>query len=158
LLRSIQAGVLFAENQRSILGLPAQKEKDDVMRIFTSLIIVSILMMVATPAWTDEAMHIVLCEQGDGVTDDQVEQMATKWFAAAKGVKGGENLVMRLNFPVAAKAGEIDVAMMLLTPNFSEWGAFMDNYPNSPAEDVDDEFEEFLDCGDGSLWESVAVK
>ena len=128
------------------------------MRIITSLIIVSILMMVAAPTWTYDLMQIILCEQADGVTDDQVEQMAAKWFAAAKGVKGGENLEMRLNFPVAAKAGEIDVAMMLLAPNFAEWGTFMDNYPDSAAEDVDDEYDEFIDCMDGSLWESVTVK
>jgi len=137
---------------------PAKQEKDDVMSIFIRLIIVSILMVVAAPAWTDAAMHIILCDQDEEVTDDQVEQIAAEWFKAAKAVKGGENLEFYLNFPIAAKSGEVDVAIMLKAPNFSEWGAFMDNYPGSAAEDIDDKYEDELDCGDGSLWESLKIE
>jgi hypothetical protein len=137
---------------------PADNEKDDAMRIFSQLIIVSILMMVATPAWTDAAMHVILCDQDEEVSDDQVETMAVEWFKAAKAVKGGENLKLYLNFPIAAKAGEVDLAMMLVAPNFAEWGAFMDNYPGSGAEAIDEQYEDDLDCGDGTLWESVQVE
>ena len=146
------------ENQRSILMVPPNKDKDDVMRIFTRLIIVSILMMVATPAWTDGVLHVVFCDQDEDVTDDQVEAIAEEWFKAAKAVKGGENIELRLNFPVAANSGEVDLAMMLIAPNFTEWGTFMDNYPNSAAEDIDDKYEDDLDCGDGVLWERVKVE
>ena len=128
------------------------------MKIFTRLIIVSILMMVAAPAWTDGVMHVVLCDQDEEVTDDQVEAIAAEWFKAAKAVKGGENLALRLNFPVAAKAGEVDVAIMLIAPSFAEWGAFMDNYAGSAAEDIDSKHQDGLDCANGTLWESFKVK
>jgi hypothetical protein len=115
-------------------------------------------MLFAAPVSADLATHIVLCDQDDDVTDDQVEAIVAEWYKAAKEVKGGENLELYLNFPIAAKAGEVDFAMMLLAPNFGEWGDFMDNYPESAAEDIDDKYEDELDCGDGTLWESVKIK
>jgi hypothetical protein len=107
------------------------------------MFMVSILMMLAAPVSADMATHILLCEQDDAVTDDQVEEIAAEWFKAAKAVKGGENL---------------ELSMMLIAPNFAEWGEFMDNYPESPAEDIDDRYENEIDCGDGALWESVKMK
>lgn len=122
------------------------------------MIIVSILMMAAAPAWSDAAMHVILCDQDEDVTDDQVEDIALEWFTAAKKIEGGENLRFLMNFPVAAKSGEVDLAMMLIAPNFKQWGEFMDNYPGSEAENIDDKYEDELDCGDGTLWESVEIK
>jgi len=119
---------------------------------------ISILMMVAAPAWSDAALHIVTCQQDDELTDEKLEAFSAEWLKAAKTVKGGENLTLRLNFPVAAKAGEVDVAVMLIAPSFAEWGAFMDNYAGSAAEDVDSKSQDGLDCADGTLWESFKVK
>lgn len=115
-------------------------------------------MMAAAPAWSDAAMHVILCDQDEDVTDDQVEDIALEWFTAAKKIEGGENLRFLMNFPVAAKSGEVDLAMMLIAPNFKQWGEFMDNYPGSEAENIDDKYEDELDCGDGTLWESVEIK
>jgi hypothetical protein len=128
------------------------------MKKFMLLMFVSMLMVVAAPAWSDSALHALTCEQDEEVSDDKVEAIAAEWFKAAKTVKGGENLQFFLNFPVAAKTGEVDVAMILIAPSFSEWGAFMDNYPGSAAEAVDDKYEDDLDCGNGTLWESVEIK
>ena len=128
------------------------------MRMITRLIFVSILFLIAVPASADLATYIILCDQDEDVTDDQVEAIAAEWFKAAKEVKGGDNLQLYLNFPIAAKSGEVDFAMMLIAPNFAEWGDFMDNYPESPAEDIDDKYEDEVDCGDATLWESVKMK
>ena len=119
---------------------------------------VSMLMVVAAPAWSDAALHALTCEQDEETSDEKVEAVAAEWFKAAKTVKGGENLQLFLNFPVAAKTGEVDVAMILIAPSFSEWGQFMDNYPGSAAEAIDDKYEDDLDCGNGTLWESVEIK
>jgi hypothetical protein len=128
------------------------------MKAFLGVIFVSILLMLAAPVSADLATYIVLCDQDEEVTDDQVEAYTAEWFKAAKGVKGGENLELYLNFPIAAKSGEVDFAMMLIAPNFGEWGDFMDNYPGSAAEDIDDKYEDDVDCGDGALWESLKIK
>lgn len=118
----------------------------------------SMLMMLAGPAWSDSAVHILNCEQDEETSDQQVEAMAAGWIKAVKGVKGGENLELYLNFPVAAKAGEVDFLMVVIAPSFAEWGTFMDNYAGSAAEKFDDKHTDDVDCGDGSLWESVKIE
>lgn len=128
------------------------------MKSIMRLMFISILMMVAAPAWSDAALHIVTCQQDDELTDEKLEAVSAEWLKAAKTVKGGENLELRLNFPVAAKAGEIDVAIMLIAPSFAEWGEFMDNYAGSAAEDADAKQQDGLDCANGTLWESFQVK
>ncbi len=128
------------------------------MKKLMLLLFVSTLMMVAGPAWSDEAVHILTCEQDDDTSDEKVEAISAEWLKAAKAVKGGENLHLRLNFPVAAKAGEVDFLIILTAPSFAEWGAFMDNYAGSAAEGLDEKHKDDLDCGDGSLWESVKIK
>jgi hypothetical protein len=128
------------------------------MKTFIKLMAISILMMVAAPAWSDSVVNIYYCEQGDEMTDDMVEEAAAAWLKAAKGVKGGENLKLDLYFPVAANAGETDVAMALIAPSFSEWGAFMDNYAGSAAEEVDGKHEGNWACTHSTLWEAVSVK
>ncbi len=118
----------------------------------------SMLMLISGPTWSDQAVHILTCEQDEETSDEQVEAISAEWLKAARGIKGAENLELRLNFPVAAKAGEIDFLIILTAPSFAEWGAFMDNYAGSAAEKIDDKYEDDLDCGDGSLWESVKIK
>ena len=128
------------------------------MKSIMRFMFISILMMVAAPAWSDAALHIITCQQDDELTDEKLEAFSAEWLKAAKTVKGGENLELRLNFPVAAKAGEIDVAIMLIAPSFAEWGEFMDNYAGSAAEDADSKQQDGLDCANGTLWESFKVK
>jgi len=132
--------------------------KDEVMKKFMLLMFTSMLMMVAGPAWSDSAVHILSCEQDDDTSDEKVETISTEWLKAAKGIKGGENLELYLNFPVAAKAGEVDFLIILVAPSFGEWGTFMDNYVGSPAAAFDEKHGDDMDCGDGSLWESVEIK
>jgi hypothetical protein len=128
------------------------------MKVLIQLLIVSMMMILAAPAWSDAALHTILCEQGDELTDEKLEAISVEWLKAAKTIKGGENLVLYLNFPVAAKVGEVDVALILIAPSFAEWGLFMDNYPGSAAEAVDEKYEGDLDCGNGTLWESLKVE
>jgi len=128
------------------------------MKKIIQLILISMLMMLAGPAWSDSAVHILSCQQDDDTSDAKVESISAEWLKAAKGIKGGENLELYLNFPVAAKAGEVDFLIILVAPSFGEWGMFMDNYVGSPAEAFDEKHGDDMDCGDGSLWESVAIK
>ena len=117
----------------------------------------SMLMMIAGPAWSDSAVHILQCQHDDEMSDEQVEVISAEWLKVAKEIKGGENLELYLNFPVAAKAGDVDFLIILIAPSFAEWGAFMDNYVGSAAEKHDEKHADGVDCGDGSLWESVKI-
>lgn len=134
------------------------KERGDVISLLKRLTVVSIFLMFSAPVSADLATHIYLCTQDEDVTDDQVETIAAEWLEAARKVEGGKDLELYLNFPVAAQAGEVDFAMMLTAPGFAEWGEFMDNYPDSAAADIDDNYEDEIRCGDATLWESMKVE
>ena len=128
------------------------------MRKFLLLMFVSMLMMVAGPAWSDTVRHVLQCQQEDGTSDSKVEAIASEWLEAAKKIKGAEDLELNLNFPVAANAGEVDFLTVMIAPSFAAWGAFLDNYPGSEAEKVDNKYQDNIDCSNGSLWESVKVE
>jgi len=128
------------------------------MKVLMRFMFVSILMIVAAPAWSDSALHIITCEQDEETSDEKVEEMTAEWFKAAKAIKGGENIELYLYFPIAAKVGEVDLAIAIIAPSFAEWGTFMDNYPGSAAEAIDDKYEDDIDCANGTLWESVKVE
>ncbi len=128
------------------------------MKVFIQLMIVSLLMVMATPAWSAQVLHALQCQQDDAVSDEKVEAISAEWLKAVKTIKGGENLLLRLQFPVAAKVGEVDLVVIMVAPSFAEWGEFMDNYPGSAAEAVDEKYSDDLDCGNGTLWESVEIK
>ena len=127
------------------------------MKIFVTMIIVSMLMIFAAPAWSAAVIHVVQCQQGD-ISDEQLDAVAKDWLKTARSIKGGENLQLRMNFPVAAKVDDIDVVMLIIAPSFAEWGEFMDNYSGTEAEAMDEKHEGELSCGNGTLWETVLVE
>jgi len=119
---------------------------------------VSMLMMVAAPAYSDSVVQAFHCEQGNDTTDEQVEEMAEEWLEAAKGVKGGENLELHLYFPIAGQVGDTDLSMMITAPSFAEWGTFTDAYDGSAADKVDQKYQDHLSCAESTLWESFKVE
>jgi hypothetical protein len=128
------------------------------MKVFLQLMIVSLLMVMAAPAWSAEVLHALSCQQNDGVSDEKVEAISAEWLKAVKTVKGGENLRLHLQFPVAAKVADVDFVVLMAAPSFAEWGEFMDNYPGSAAEAVDEKYSNDIDCGNGTLWETIEIK
>ena len=128
------------------------------MKTFTYSILVTLLLVIAAPAWSDSVVYIQSCYQDEDTSDDELEAMAAEWLKAAKELKVAENMKIYMNFPVAAKAGEVDLQMVMVSPTFAEWGTFTDNYSGSAAEAIDDKYEDEVDCSDGALWESLEVK
>ena len=127
------------------------------MKTLIRLMIISMLMVVASPVYA-EAIQIFNCEYEGDATEDDVFAMAGKWLAAAKTVKGGENLQIVVRFPVAASVDDIDFKFVLVLPSFAEWGAFTDGYDLSKLQEVDDELFKVADCNDASMWEGEVVK
>ena len=127
------------------------------MKTLIRSMIISMLMLIAAPAYSD-AIQIFNCEyEGDAVEDDVLD-MANKWLTAAKTLKGGENLKIYLRYPVAASVDDIDFKFVLVTPGFAEWGAFTDAYDLSKLQEIDDELFKVADCNDASLWEGGEIK
>jgi hypothetical protein len=129
------------------------------MKITVQLMIVAILMMAAAPAYSaDAAMQYYKCQQNEEAADEQLEEVASAWLKAAKGMRGGENLKAYLNFPVVAQMGDYDFFFVIVAPSLAEWGEFMAGYSGSPAEAVDEDFGNLADCPDSVLFEGVKVE
>jgi hypothetical protein len=128
------------------------------MKTLIRLAAVSLLMIMAAPAFAGSALQVYACQQDDSATEDKLAEVASAWKAAANKMPGGENIEVYLNFPVAATMGEDDFMFVVIAPSFAEWGTFMDGYDGSPASKVDHKMGDLADCPDSSLWESETVK
>ena len=128
------------------------------MKKIMLLIFVSVLMMVAAPAYSDSVVQAFHCQQGNDTTDEQVEEMFEEWLKAAKGVKGGANLELSVYFPIAGQVGDTDFSMIVTAPSFAEWGAFTDAYDGSAADKVDEKYEDHVSCSESTLWEQFKVE
>ncbi len=129
------------------------------MKTIISLVLISILMIVAAPAYSGGvAVQMWKCEMDDAVTEKDVKDRAMDWLKAAKTMKGGKNLEAYVYFPVAVNnMAETDLIFMVVAPSFAEWGMFWDSYGGSAAAAADAK-NELVDCPDSAVWESFKVK
>ena len=125
------------------------------MKTVIRLILISILMMVAAPAWSGSAVAVYTCEQDDDASEADVNVAAAEWLKAAMSMKGGENLEAFVMFPMAVTMGESDFLFIVKAPSLAEWGTFMDGYEGSAAAESDRKHADVADCPDSALWESV---
>ena len=129
------------------------------MKTLLGVMLVAVLMVVAAPAFSGEAVHMWKCEMDDSVSEDQAEEHAAKWLAAAKKVPGGENLKAYVYFPVAVNmTGETDLMYIVVAPSFAEWGKFWDAYDDSDAADIEEDAQEMIVCPDSAVWESITLE
>jgi hypothetical protein len=115
------------------------------------------IMAFAAPAYAAQAVQIFACEIDDELTEDELETRSSAWLAAAKTVKGGENLRAFLHHPVAAKMDNGDVMLLIVAPSIAEWGTFWDNYKNSAADKLDQKNPDVA-CPNSFLFEAVEIK
>ena len=127
------------------------------MKTLIRVMAIAMLMVFASPAYS-ETIQIFNCTFEGDATEDDVAAMASKWLKVAKTVKGGENIMIAIRYPVAASVDEIDFKFVIVTPNFAEWGAFTDAYELSELQEVDDELFKVANCGESSLWEGEVIK
>lgn len=128
------------------------------MQKVLGLILISMLMMVAMPAWSAKAVAVYTCQQDDSASEADVNAAAAEWLKAANGMKGGENIEVFVMFPMAATMGESDFLFVVTASSFAEWGAFMDGYEGSAVAKVDKKFADIADCPDSALWESIKAE
>jgi hypothetical protein len=137
------------------------------MRTLTRSILASLLLIMATPAYsseTEQMMQVFRCDFNSELDpddeEDKVVELAAAWLKAAKKMKGGANMELAIRFPIAVGVGvEGDFTWVISTPTFAEWGDFTDAYDGSPAEQVDDKlFNDLADCGQATIWEAVVMR
>ena len=129
------------------------------MKTIVRLMLVSLLMIVAVSAYSDECVQIWKCEMDDDATEAMVIAGAQNWLKAAKKVKGGEQFKAYVYFPVAvAGIGEYDCLFVVTAPSFEEWGRFWDNYGGSEAAKIEVVNEEFVITPESAVWELVKIE
>lgn len=121
-------------------------------------LIISMLLVLATPAYAATAVLVFECQQDEEASDEDVVAAAVKWLKVAKTLKGGKGLEVYVNFPVAATMGESDFEYVIVAPSFTEWGEFVDGYKGSKLAAEDQSFADIADCTDSSLWTSVKAE
>jgi hypothetical protein len=131
------------------------------MKTFTLSVLVAILLFAA-PVYSDSEMRAVqvfVCEFGEDTIEEQVLELASAWLKAAKGMPGGKDLTVAVRFPVAEGIQDAgDFLFYITAPSFADWGAFTDAYEGSAASEVDDQFEDLVECGDSTVWEGHIIK
>ena len=111
------------------------------------------------PTSAMKATQMWKCELDDDATEEQVEEAAQKWLAAAKTMKGGKNLEAYVYWPVAVNnVAEMDLIFVVRAPTFKEWGTFWDGYKGSPCAKLDKANRDFIVAPNSALWESIKVK
>jgi len=133
------------------------------MKTFTRSILVSLLLIIAAPAYSisgSQVLQIFVCEfVDDKASEDKVMELAAAWLKAAKQMVGGANMGLVIRFPIAEGDGvKGDFTWVISTPTFAEWGAFTDAYEGSPVSKVDDQlFDNLADCGQSTIWEGMIL-
>ena len=127
------------------------------MKKIMRLMLIPMLMILATPAYSAPVSMFMRCEQHDDTTRKDLETVASKWLKAAKGMKGGENLEVYLHFPVVAHLPETDFVFVLKAPSIQEWGVFMDGYQGSETQKLDKEWDELASCPNSALWKTIKI-
>jgi len=129
------------------------------MKTFTLSILAALLLIIAAPAYSARAVQVFVCEFHDDTTEEQVLEMTSAWLKAAKGVAGGKDMEVFVRFPVAeGPQSEGDFVFSIAVPSFADWGKFTDAYEGSAASEVDDDFDDLVDCGDSTLWEATRIQ
>jgi len=130
------------------------------MHRILGLVLVSVLLLAAAPAFAAKASQMWKCEIDGEVSEEEVIAMGEAWAEAAKKVKGGENLKFYLRWPVAVNAiGEFDVFIEAVFPTFEEWGKFWDNYSGSAAAKLEDKHaDQGVFCPASAVWEIEALE
>jgi hypothetical protein len=129
------------------------------MKTLLRLMLVCLLVTVAAPAYSGDAVQMWKCEMDDDATEEQVKGNAAKWLKAAKTMPGGENLQAFVLFPIAVNGvGEMDLMFVVVAPSFEEWGKFWDAYADSSANAADELNAKNVACPDSVLWESFKME
>jgi hypothetical protein len=123
------------------------------MKTIVGLMLVFMLMIVTTPAYTAEVVQIYNCEQDEDATDGAIKALAAEWLKAAKKMKGGERLEVYIRHPIVGQMGEKDFTFVLRAPSLEEWALFTSGYEGSELEIIDDKLDELCDCPGSTLWE-----
>ena len=105
--------------------------------------------LISKPPRADDA-QLSECQLADDKTNDDLMALSQSWLDAAKGIN--ENASVRIYFPTATDAETNSFIFAFYLPDFTSWGKFNDAYPDSPAAQVDEGWDDVAPCKVSGLW------
>jgi hypothetical protein len=120
--------------------------------------IVAVLLLGAITCAHASVIQVWKCTANEGKSDADIEKASSAWFAAAKTMKGGENLEVYHSYPMAADAGERGFEFVLIAPDPATWGIFWNEYEGSAASKADAAWNSVARCSGSALWNSKAIE
>ena len=119
------------------------------MRKLITSIATATVFLLSMPASADVA-QVWECQLADDKTNDDLMALSQSWLDAAKGIN--ENASVRIYFPTATDAETNSFIFAFYLPDFTSWGKFNDAYPDSPAAQVDEGWDDVAPCKVSGLW------
>ena len=122
------------------------------------VLIAILLMGFTTIIQASNVLQIWTCATHEGKTWADIEAVSAAWLKAARSMKGGDQLDVYLDVPIAASEGGGSFDFVLIAPSFATWGVFTDGYEGSPAQKADEDFAKVSSCSGSSIWLSTKVE
>jgi len=126
------------------------------MNTIKKTILVLVLLGLHVSAHAD-VVQVWECTLNDGKTPDDVMKASSAWLAAAKSMKGGAELKVYHEFPLAASPGPGGFNFVMIAPDAESWGVFSGGYESSAASKADQDWDKAAKCSGSSLWNSTRV-
>ncbi len=127
-------------------------------KIIIASLTASVMFLFTVPAYADSIVQLWSCKLNDGKTGADLVAASSAWLKAAKSNEGGEDIEAFLEYPIAADNGDDDFTFVLVVADTKTWGAFNQDYPDSPAGQAEDAWSEVATCSSSSLWASVEIE
>jgi hypothetical protein len=122
------------------------------------VLIAILLMGFTTSIQASNVLQIWKCTTNEGSTGAEVEAVSAAWLKAVQGMKGGDQLEVYLEEPIAASEIGGNFYFVLVAPSFEVWGVFNDGYEGSPAQKADEEFSKVASCSSSTISLSTKVE
>jgi hypothetical protein len=121
------------------------------------LLAIVIMFLFTAPAFGDSIVHTWTCKLHDGKSMDDMVDASSAWLKVVKSLKGGENVKLFLEFPIAANNVDGTFNFVVVAdepgPMAITWGLTSDIF-----EATTDTWWEFAACSGSSLWQSIEVE
>ena len=127
-------------------------------KIIIASLTASVMFLFTVPAYADSIVQLWSCKLNDGKIVPDLVAASSAWLKAAKNNEGGEDIEAFLEYPIAADNGDDDFTFVLVVADTKTWGAFNQDYPDSPAGQAEEAWSEVATCSSSSLWASVEVE
>ena len=125
-----------------------------LMRVLTG----ALTLAFAGSVYADSVVQVWECNLKDGKTRDDMTAVSTAWTKAARSMKGGSEIQVYLEYPLAAGGGVGAFNFVMAVPDAASWGTFNDGYGGSAADEADTAWNMVASCTKSSLYTSAEIE